>query len=62
MSVYQKFRNCKTARPFYALVGCLRKAREPHTLTGRGKSPFHPCSRHFVLASVLKPRKNAPAD
>ena len=42
MSVYQKFRNCKTARPFYALVGCLRKAREAHTLTGRGKSPFSP--------------------
>ena len=37
MSVYQKFRDCKTAGPFlYALVWFCH-ARGPHTLIGRGK-------------------------
>ena len=43
---------------FYALVWVSR-ARGPHTLTGRGKSPFHPLrSRCFVSAWVLDLRKN----
>ena len=43
---------------FYALVWFSR-ARGPHTLTGRGKSPFHPLrSRCFVSAWVLDLRKN----
>ena len=43
---------------FYALVWFSR-ARVPHTLTGRGKSPFHPLrSRCFVSAWVLDLRKN----
>ena len=43
---------------FYALVWFSR-ARGPHTLTGRGKSPFHPLrSRCFFLAWVLDLRKN----
>ena len=35
-----------------------RSWRGPHTLTGRGESPFHPCSRCFVSAWVLDLRKN----
>ena len=43
---------------FYALVWFSR-ARGPHTLTGRGKSPFHPLrSRCFVSERVLDLRKN----
>ena len=43
---------------FYAFVGFSR-ARGPHTLTGRGQSPFHPlCSRCFVSAWVLDLRKS----
>ena len=35
------------------------RARGPHTLTGRGKYPFHPLrSRCFVSARVLDLRKN----
>ena len=54
MSVYQKFRDCKTAGPF-------SHARGPHTFIGRGKSPFHPRSRYFVHVSacVLDLCKNA---
>ena len=37
---------------FYALVW-FSHARGPHTLIGRGKSPFHPRSRCFVSAWVL---------
>ena len=37
---------------FYALVW-FSCARWPHTLVGRGKSPFHPRSRCYVSASVL---------
>ena len=47
----------KRAVLFYALVWFSR-ARVPHTLTGRGKSPFHPLrSRCFVSAWVLDLRK-----
>ena len=42
---------------FYALVW-FSHARGPHTLIGRGKSPFHPRSRCFVSAWVLDLRKN----
>ena len=43
---------------FYALVWFSR-ARGPHPLTGRGKSPVHPLrSRCFVSAWVLDLRKN----
>ena len=37
---------------FYALVW-FSHARGPHTLIGRGKSPFHPRLRCFVSAWVL---------
>ena len=48
----------KRAVLFYALVW-FSLARVPHTLTGRGKSPFHPLrSRCFVSAWVLDLRKN----
>ena len=42
---------------FYALVW-FSHAHGPHTLMGRGKSPFHPRSRCFVSAWVLDLRKN----
>ena len=43
---------------FYALVW-FSLARGPHTLTRRGKSPFHPLrSRCFVSAWVLDLREN----
>ena len=42
---------------FYALVW-FSHARGPHTLIGRGKSPFHPRCRCFVSAWVLDLRKN----
>ena len=42
---------------FYAL-GWFSHARGPHTLIGRGKSPFHPRSRCFVSAWVLDLCKN----
>ena len=48
MSVYEKFRDYKTA----GSLSCR------HTLTGRGKSPFHPRSRCFVSAWVIDLRKN----
>ena len=59
MSVYQKFRDCKTAGPFLCpRMIWFSRARVPHTLTGRGKSPFHPLrSRCFVSAWVLDLRK-----
>ena len=57
MSIYQKFWDCKTAGPFYALVW-FSQARGPHTLIGRGKSPFHSRSRCFISAWVLDLRKN----
>ena len=41
----------------YALVW-FSHARGPHTLIGRGKSPFHPRSRCFVSAWLLDLGKN----
>ena len=42
----------------YPRMIIARSWRGPHTLTGRGKSPFHPRSRCFVSAWVLDLRKN----
>ena len=53
-------RSSKTVKQpvlFHALVWFSR-ARGPHTLIGRGKSPFHPRSRCFVSAWVLDLRTN----
>ena len=57
MSVYQKFRDCKTAGPFLCPCMIFARAWASHAL-GRGKSPFHPRSRCFVSAWVLDLRKN----
>ena len=37
MSVYQKFRDCKTAGPFLYALKWFSHARGPNTLIGRGK-------------------------
>ena len=58
MSVYQKFRDCKTACPFSCPCMIFARAWASHALIGRDKSPFHPRYRCFVSAWVLDLRKN----
>ena len=53
MSVYQKFRDCKTAGPFLCPCVIFAHAWASHAHTERGKSPFHSRSRCFVSAWVL---------
>ena len=58
MSVYQNFRDFKTAGPFLCPCMIFARAWGPHTLIGYGKSPFHPRSGCFVSAWVLDLCKN----
>ena len=57
MSIYQKFRDCKTAGPFLCPCNIFARAWTSDAI-GRGKSPFHPRSRCLVSAWVLDLRKN----